>query len=122
MSAYYFLDPEAVRRVNTMFGLPASGKEQDWEVEMACADRRGEFFAVLTSGALAHDPGAEAAVAALFIGSADDAIGSGQFSKHEDDAARALFQKRPELREKMARLWFQRGEPIHADTIGGWLR
>jgi hypothetical protein len=121
MSTYYFLTLDAVRRVNAMFSLPASGKEQDWEVEMACADRRGEFFGVLASGALVHDPDTEAAVAALFIGSADDAISSGLFSKDEDTAARALFQKRPELREKMTRLWFQRGEPIHADTIRGWL-
>jgi hypothetical protein len=122
MSTYYFLDREAVRRVNAMFGLPASGKEQDWEVEMASADRRGEFFAALASGALVHDPDAEAALAALFIGSADDAIGSGRFSKEEDATARDYFQKRPELREKMARLWFQRGEPIHAETIRRWLQ
>lgn len=121
MSTYYFLDSEAVRRVNAMFGLPASGNEQDWEVEMACAERRGEFFGVLASGSLARDPETEAAVAALFIGSADDALGLELFSTEEDAAARAFFQGRPELREKMARLWFQRGGPIHADTIRAWL-
>lgn len=121
MSAFYFLAPEAVRRVNAMFGLPASGREQDWEVEMACAERRGEFFGALVSGTLANEPEVEAAVAALFIGSADDAIGSGLFSRGEDAAARDFFQKHPDVRARMLKLWFQRGEPIHADAIRGWL-
>jgi hypothetical protein len=122
MSPYYFLAPEAIRTVNELFSLPASGSEQDWEVEMACAERRAEFFGALASGALTNDPETEAAVAALFIGSADDAIGLGQFSMDENFAARDFFQKRPDLRAKMATLWFQRGAPIHAETIGAWLK
>lgn len=121
MSAFYFLKPEAVRLVNAMFGLPASGREQDWEAEMACAERRGEFFSALVSGKLAHDLDLEAAVAALFIGSADDAIGSGLFTRDEEAAARDFFQKHPETRARMLKLWFQRGEPMNADTIRGWL-
>lgn len=121
MTDFYFLAPEAVRQVNAMFGLPASGREQDWEVEMACAERRGEFFGALVSGTLAHEPEVEAAVAALFIGSADDAIGSGLFSRDENTAARDFFQKHPDVRARMLKLWFQRGEPIHADAIRAWL-
>jgi len=122
MSDYFFLSQTAIGRVNAMFRLPASGKEQDWEVELADPERRQEFFDALTLDALAHDPETEAAVAALFIASADDAIGAGQFSKGEDEAAREYFQRKPELRDKMSRLWFQRSEPIHAKQIGAWLK
>lgn len=84
MSPYFFLNRAAVGRVNVMFALPASGKEQDWEVEMASAARRSELFRALVSDALAQDADMEAAVAALFIASADDAIGAGRFSNEED--------------------------------------
>jgi hypothetical protein len=104
-----------------MFGLPASGREQDWEVELADPARRGEFFRALTSARLASEPEAEAALAALYIGSSDDAIGAGMFSRDESVAAHRFFQSKPELRGKMLSLWFQRGEPANAAPIRAWL-
>lgn len=117
----FFLNQESIRRVNALLELPASGREQDWEVELADPARRGEFFGVLTSGRLAAEPEAEAALAALYIGSSDDAIGAGVFSRDENAAAHRYFQSKPELRDKMLSLWFQMGGPANAETIRAWL-
>jgi len=121
MSPFFFLNQSAIRKVNELFSLPAPGKEQDWEIEMADASRRSEFFDVLRSNALTDDPDVHAAVAALFIASADEAITAEQFSDAEDDAAARYCRDNPVLREKMWRLWFQSSEPDNSDQIRRWL-
>jgi len=117
----YVLTRDAIQRVNGLFQQPASGREQDWEVELADPARRGELFRALSSARLTAEPEAEAALAALYIGSSDDAIGAGVFTRDESVAAHRFFQSRPELRGKMWSLWFGRGEPANAEPIRAWL-
>ena len=121
MSYYFFLTREAIIQVNQMLNLPASGKEQDWELELANPDRIEEFLQLLISNRLSRLPDVEAAVAALFISSADEAISKGTFSKQDNDKSFAFFRSKHELRNNMFALWFSVGEPTNAEQIRYWL-
>jgi len=67
-----YLCPErgAVEQVNRMFNLPATGKEQDWELELSDPDRLDEMLDALEQANL--DLETKSALALLVIASIED--------------------------------------------------
>ena len=63
LRGYFWPSPEAVTQLNKLMNLPATGREQDWEVELADPDRLGEFIDLLRSGVLDFE--AQSALALL---------------------------------------------------------
>jgi hypothetical protein len=55
MEPYLWPSPDAVQTINALFDLPAHGREQDWENELAHGTRLGEFLAVLSQRTLDVD-------------------------------------------------------------------
>ena len=64
---YRWPDPEACRTLNSLLNLPATGKEQDWEIEFAHGDRLAEMLALFTDGDL--DLECRSALALLMLSS-----------------------------------------------------
>jgi hypothetical protein len=62
---YLWPSREAVLQLNRLLDLPATGQEQDWEVELADTRRVDEWLELLRQGALSLD--ARSALALLIL-------------------------------------------------------
>lgn len=47
MTKYYGAHISSIRKINDLLSLPATGKEQDWEFELADPDKLSEIFSYL---------------------------------------------------------------------------
>jgi hypothetical protein len=70
MTAMKFLSTEAVLFLNKVLSLPATGLEQDWEVELADPNRINEFVSFYENSILNSDQ--RYALMALIIASLED--------------------------------------------------
>lgn len=118
---YFFLTSEAIAKVNVLFSLPATGSEQDWEIELADPTRTGEFFNALELNIALGDKDIEAAIAALFISSADEAISSDIFPFELESKIKIFFSRHPELSSNMNQLFFRQGSVLTSAIIRSWL-
>lgn len=66
----YFIKPEAIIYWNKRLNLRATGREQDWEVELADSSRVDEFISIYESNMLSDDK--KFALMALITASLDD--------------------------------------------------
>lgn len=121
MDGWYFLKSTTTSFLNEVLSLPAIGDEQDWEVELADKKRWREFFHILSSLKFPRDSDEEVALAALLIGSIDDAISEGDFSESDSVTVSALFQQRPILSSKVYSIWCTQRKPFNSEIITPWL-
>lgn len=61
---------EAIATLNRVLHLPATGREQDWNIELADPDRASEFAAYLENGELNDEE--KLALMALILGALED--------------------------------------------------
>lgn len=122
MPDWYFIKSTTIVRVNEFLSLPAQGGEQDWEVELADWQRWEEFFQILVEHRLSNDPEMEIAVASLLIGSIEDAIDEGKFSKSDSDKVASFFAENPDLRGFVRRIWGLGYQPLHPEIINPLLQ
>lgn len=66
------LTKEAIGYLNQELGLPATGREQDWEIELSDASRIGEFISFYENHTLSDDR--QYALMALIVGSLGDLV------------------------------------------------
>ena len=98
-----YLTKEAVTALNQALRLPATGREQDWDIEMADPDRVDEFVAHAENHVLSG--GGSYALMALILGSLEDLA-------RRETVPSALW-------DKVARLL--RADPgSYADLVGQW--
>jgi len=105
---YLWPAPEAVERLNQLLPLPATGREQDWEVELADAGRIGEWLDLLEEGSLDLD--AQSALALLIVCS----ILYGEERSHATpvlDRARMAIRADPLVHARMHSYWLRFFEP-----------
>lgn len=95
----------SIERLNEQLSLPATGGEQDWEVELADPTRIGEFLAFYARADLASDD--KAALMSLMLASVDRYLEteSGPPEQWKDIVALLLDD-----------------EPVHREAIDYWLR
>jgi hypothetical protein len=80
----------AIRRINTLLQLPATGQEQDWEIELADSTRVQEFCQVYQTANLTQEE--KFTLMALIIASYDDYLRFGQ-DKTATDAITTIITK-----------------------------
>ena len=78
---YRFPTKEAICSLNSKLSLPATGLEQDWEIELADRTRVSEFLALLDNKNLDDDE--KFALMALTIASFDEALNA-EINRHSD--------------------------------------
>ena len=61
---------EAMATLNSALHLPATGREQDWDIELADPDRTGEFTTYLENNTFDEDE--KRALMPLILGSLED--------------------------------------------------
>ena len=65
-AGYYWPDTQAVVAINALLSLPATGREQDWELELSDPDRLDEMLDLLDRGDLGLEERSALALLAMF--------------------------------------------------------
>lgn len=97
------LKRSSIDKLTALFALPATGQEQDWEVELADENRIGEFLMAYEEMVLSPDD--KFALMALILASADHHI--------EAEA------KVPEEWKRIANILTEERE-LHEETLSYW--
>ena len=120
MVEYYGPSALAVEELNEFFGFPATGKEQDWEIEFANPERLQEFIDVLFRRQFQGDQ--QDALAALVIATLDEACTENKANQDQKKMLKTFFRENEILRQKMQCLYFCFGRsPINENVIGSIL-
>lgn len=98
-----YLTKEAMTFLDQALHLPATGREQDWDIELADANRANEFIRYLGEQSLSED--VKLALMALIIASLED------LSYQETIP--------PDLWEKVRKL-LREDPPLYADLVQQW--
>jgi len=102
-----FPTAESIDRLNRELLLPANGREQDWEIELADADRVEEFCAHISFVDLNDDD--RFALLSLITASAQDRLESTGAGPWLDDVL-ATLGNHPELARAIATYWCKAGD------------
>lgn len=94
---------EATTFLNEVLHLPTTGREQDWDIELADPDRAGEFVAYLESHVLSKEQ--KFALMALIMGSLEDLSYKEGVSPELWDRVKHLLQADPALYADLVRQW-----------------
>ncbi|WP_342249388.1 hypothetical protein [Sphingomonas sp. OTU376] len=104
MSAeYYGPTVAAVERLNRLLDLPATGHEQDWEIEFADPAKLGDMLRVLRTENL--DEEEQCALSALALHSLEEAAGAGIKVNLAAAELRGTLAQTPALQDKMRFYW-----------------
>lgn len=112
---FYGATVEAQRAINKLLALPASGREQDWEVELADPHRIEEMLAVAADSDLNLDE--RCALALLTIASIDEAAEGGGVNPQDLERAQSILKQDDEVREAMIFYWIDQNRASDAETI-----
>ena len=94
---------KAMAALNQALRLPATGREQDWDIELADPDRVGEFIAYFESHALSE--GEKHALMALILGSLEDLSNKKEVSTELWDRVERLLRAEPGLYADLVKQW-----------------
>ncbi|MDT4329318.1 hypothetical protein ACQE3E_07125 [Methylomonas sp. MED-D] len=106
-------DAESV--INQLLSLPATGREQDWEIELADPARIDEMLDILESKDIDFE--CKSALALLAISSMEEANEAGMLEAAQVRRAYQLFFKRDELRERMCFYWIELGRANNIELV-----
>ena len=98
---YHWPHPDSVRALNQILNLPATGREQDWEIELSDPKRLEEMLGLFSSGE--SDFEGRSALALLMIFSLDpyEEIACAA----DIDRVRCALQSDPAVHARMHRYW-----------------
>ncbi|ROQ28724.1 hypothetical protein [Gallaecimonas pentaromativorans] len=91
--------------INRLLGLPATGKEQDWEFELADPKKIDEILNALESKGLDFE--LQSALSLLLISSIEEASDLDIINDVQLDRARKFFFDNTEVRERMSFYWLE---------------
>ncbi len=118
MNATYIITNEAIEYLNRELALPSTGREQDWEIELADSNRINEFISFLENKPLSDDK--KFALMALIIGSLEDLVNIKSINKDSKDIwgeVARLLCTRIELYKPLIDYWSLVGEDNNDDTF-----
>lgn len=104
-----YLTKGAMTALNQALRLPATGREQDWDIELADPDRVGEFVAYAENHALSG--GESYALMALILGSLEDLANREAVSSALWDRVARLFRADPDLYADLVKQWGPSDDP-----------
>ena len=94
---------EAMAALNQALHLPATGQEQDWDIELADPDRVSEFVAYFENHPLSE--GEKHALMALILGSLEDLSNREKIPSELWDRVRHLLQADSGLYTDLLKQW-----------------
>ncbi|RWM67491.1 MULTISPECIES: hypothetical protein [Mesorhizobium] len=102
---FYGCTTDAQRSINVLLSLPATGKEQDWEFELADPNRIGEMLQASATQNLNYDE--RCALSLLLIASMEERSAAGNLEGDLIRKAHMLFNNNAELRAAMMFYWIE---------------
>ncbi len=112
---YYGPKSEAECVINQILNLSATGREQDWEVELANPARIDEMLDVLESKQLDFE--SESALALLLISSMEEASEAGMLDDMQIRRASQFFLNSSDIQERMCFYWLELGRSSDTDLV-----
>ena len=111
---------EAMAALNQALRLPATGQEQDWDIELADPDRVGEFVAYFERHALSE--GEKHALMALILSSLEDLSNKKEVSTELWDRIKRLLQADQDLYADLVKQWGPRNDDLDGFAISPLLQ
>lgn len=102
------LNQESVEKLTALLKLPATGAEQDWDVELADAARLSDFLAAYED--LPLEPSDRSALMALLLASTDRFIGEEGQLPREWERISALLRGEKDLHRETISYWSREDE------------
>jgi hypothetical protein len=112
---FYGATVEAQRAINKLLALPASGREQDWEVELADPHRIEEMLVAASDGGLNLDE--RCALALLTIASIEESADAGEVNPQDVERAKSILKRDDEVRDAMIFYWIDQNRASDAKTV-----
>ena len=119
MNEFYGATGRGMASVNSLLKLSATGREQDWEFELADPERLSEMLDLLDGGALDAE-GADA-LALLLIASMELAKEQEIVASEVIARSKKWFSENPGTRSKMIFYWIGMRKTLFPDLLGGIL-
>ena len=104
-----YLTRDAIIFINAILHLPSTGREQDWDIELADPDRADEFVSFLEQNTLTVEQ--KIALMSLILGSFEDLV-------IQKRAPRELWERIRRLLQEDRNLYFALMKRWVPDTIG----
>jgi len=104
---FYGPKADAESTINQLLSLPATGREQDWEVELADPGRINEMLDALEYKDMNFE--SQSALALLVISSMEEANVAGTLGDVQVRRASQLLASRNDVRERMCFYWIELG-------------
>jgi hypothetical protein len=98
---YYWPHPDSVRALNQLLNLPATGHEQDWEIELSDPERLDEMVGLFCGGEL--DLENRSALALLMIFSLDP--WGADAGTADVERVQLALQSDPAVHDRMRSYW-----------------
>ena len=111
---------EAMTVLNQALRLPATGRKQDWDIELADPDRVDEFIAYFKTYALSQ--GERHALMALILGSLEDLANREDVPSALWGQAERLLRAEPDLYSDLVTQWRAKGDELDAFAISSLLQ
>ena len=112
---FYGATVEAQHAINKLLALPASGREQDWEVELADPHRIGEMLTVASDSSLNLDE--RCALALLTIASIDESADAGEVNPKDVERAKSILKQDDQVRDAMIFYWIDQNRASNEETV-----
>lgn len=94
---------KAIQYLNTALRLPASGHEQDWEIELADANRLNEFVSFYENNELPEE--VNVALMSLIVASLDEFMSDGRNDKTLLEKIKNLLKSDSNLHSETIKYW-----------------
>jgi hypothetical protein len=104
---FYGATVAAQTSINELLSLPASGREQDWEIELADPDRIEEMLKAGSMSDLHYEE--KCALALLIVASIEESVNAGDINPNTLERAKAAFKRDDDVREAMIFYWLDQG-------------
>lgn len=97
------LNKSSIKFLNNELKLPAKGDEQDWDLELADANRLKDFLLLYNDRRLSDDD--KIALMSLILASYDERLQTGENCKEINDQLSHIFQQDYSLMEDLLKYW-----------------
>ncbi|WP_018431374.1 hypothetical protein [Hoeflea sp. 108] len=112
---FYGATIQAQRAINGLLNLPASGREQDWEIELADPDRVEEMLEAAVDSNLDYDE--RCALALLTIASIEELFELGEVSPAIVEQARSTIRQYHDVHEAMVFYWIEQRQASNEENV-----
>lgn len=112
---FYGAKASAQEAINHLLRLPATGKEQDWEIELANPSRINEMLDALELQTLDLD--CQNALALLLLTSMEEASEAGNLDEMQVKRMAHILSLREEVRKRMHFYWIDLDRARNSDLM-----